>query len=181
MALKVGEAVTDDGEVAPTRTYGPPRRTDIESVLDRRAVGVRFQPLVHLHTGEILGYEALARGPLGTTLEAPNALFGGGRGGGPGGRARLALPGGGVPGRHRCSCTLTPIFLNTEPGSLRSPCPEDVRDVIAQGETRLRVMLEVNERDAAQDPAAVLATVSRARSTSSGSRSTTGRRPPAWP
>ncbi|HET6611653.1 MAG TPA: EAL domain-containing response regulator [Kofleriaceae bacterium] len=34
-----------------------------------------YQPIVHLDSAEIFGYESLIRGPRGTTLEAPAALF----------------------------------------------------------------------------------------------------------
>jgi EAL domain-containing protein (putative c-di-GMP-specific phosphodiesterase class I) len=34
-----------------------------------------FQPIVHLVTGDILGYEALSRGPAGTIWEDPSILF----------------------------------------------------------------------------------------------------------
>lgn len=34
-----------------------------------------YQPIVHLDSADIFGYESLIRGPRGTTLEAPTALF----------------------------------------------------------------------------------------------------------
>ncbi len=35
-----------------------------------------FQPIVEMEGGQVMGYEALARGPRGTDLEFPTALFG---------------------------------------------------------------------------------------------------------
>jgi len=34
-----------------------------------------FQPIFRLATSEVLGYEALLRGPVGTAMESPAALF----------------------------------------------------------------------------------------------------------
>ena len=34
-----------------------------------------FQPIFRLSTTEVLGYEALLRGPVGTAMESPAALF----------------------------------------------------------------------------------------------------------
>jgi EAL domain-containing protein (putative c-di-GMP-specific phosphodiesterase class I) len=44
-------------------------------VLERRAVSVVFQPILALAAGEIVGHEALVRGPPGSWLESPAALF----------------------------------------------------------------------------------------------------------
>ena len=34
-----------------------------------------FQPIVFLRTGKVVAYESFIRGPAGTTLESPAALF----------------------------------------------------------------------------------------------------------
>lgn len=47
----------------------------LDEVLKKGAVSTRFQPIVDLRSGTVLGYEALSRGPRGTVLEAPDALF----------------------------------------------------------------------------------------------------------
>ena len=49
---------------------------DFRRVLDERAVQPVFQPLVDLDNRHVLGDEALARGPMGSALESPAALFG---------------------------------------------------------------------------------------------------------
>ncbi len=74
---------------APTTTRRPPGAARPEPVEGRAATnaitlddlltadGLRaiFQPLVELASGEVVGYEALVRGPAGTELERPDALF----------------------------------------------------------------------------------------------------------
>ncbi len=47
----------------------------LKSVIGGRQLRPAFQPVRHLPDGAIMGYEALIRGPQGTTLETPNVLF----------------------------------------------------------------------------------------------------------
>ncbi len=51
------------------------RDVTLADVLAHRAVVPAYQPVVDLVTGAVVGYEALARGPRGTALERPDALF----------------------------------------------------------------------------------------------------------
>jgi EAL domain-containing protein (putative c-di-GMP-specific phosphodiesterase class I) len=50
-------------------------REAVGDVLAHGAVEIGFQPVVDLTSRRIVGYEALARGPVGTPLESPDALF----------------------------------------------------------------------------------------------------------
>ncbi|WP_234825075.1 EAL domain-containing protein [Cupriavidus necator] len=43
--------------------------------MEQQLLSAVFQPIGFLASGEILGYEALIRGPAGSTLESPQALF----------------------------------------------------------------------------------------------------------
>ncbi len=47
----------------------------LERILLEQAVTTVFEPIVRLPTDAILGFEALSRGPSGTSLESPGALF----------------------------------------------------------------------------------------------------------
>jgi len=47
----------------------------IEQIINSRSIRTLYQPLVHTHTGAIVGYEALSRGPQGSQCEMPDALF----------------------------------------------------------------------------------------------------------
>lgn len=46
-----------------------------ENILAAKAIRSVFQPIVSLADGEIMGYEALSRGPQGSLLERPDLLF----------------------------------------------------------------------------------------------------------
>jgi len=54
------------------------RRVDAElrQIIQSGMVETHFQPIIDVASQEIHGYEALTRGPRGTMLEAPTALFG---------------------------------------------------------------------------------------------------------
>ena len=47
----------------------------LSRILRNRELTALFQPIVHLQDGVIVGYEGLIRGPAGTPLHGPLALF----------------------------------------------------------------------------------------------------------
>jgi diguanylate cyclase (GGDEF)-like protein len=48
----------------------------LTEIIDNSDIRIVFQPIISLRDGEILGYEALSRGPSGSPLESPDTLFG---------------------------------------------------------------------------------------------------------
>jgi EAL domain-containing protein (putative c-di-GMP-specific phosphodiesterase class I) len=70
--------VAADGPGVSTQRAGlrPPTEPDqLDRVLAERSVRSVYQPIVELDSGAVVGYEALARGPAGSPLEGPQALF----------------------------------------------------------------------------------------------------------
>lgn len=47
----------------------------LDAVLSRRSVRTLSQPLVALDSGAVVAFEALSRGPAGSSLERPDPLF----------------------------------------------------------------------------------------------------------
>jgi diguanylate cyclase (GGDEF)-like protein len=47
----------------------------LSTILEQGLVSTHFQPIIDLNRGDIVGYEGLTRGPSGTPLETPRALF----------------------------------------------------------------------------------------------------------
>jgi EAL domain-containing protein (putative c-di-GMP-specific phosphodiesterase class I) len=137
---------------------------DFRRGLDERAIQPLFKPLFDLQHGHVLGYEALARGPMGSALESPAALFGAawraGRVGELDWVCRAAAFTGAVGGGLVPPMTL---FVNAKPVTLGEACPDDLRPAIELGQERLRVVVEVTERAVAGDPARLLGTVAQAR------------------
>jgi EAL domain-containing protein (putative c-di-GMP-specific phosphodiesterase class I) len=137
---------------------------EFADLLDRRDVRVVFQPLVDLRSGEIVGLEALARGPRMSVFESPLALFAAAR---ESGRvAELDWVCRAAAFRAFQEAELPPamsLFINVEPESLTQECPPDLARFVTRAEAVLRVFVEVNDRALAADPAGVLAAVDRAR------------------
>ncbi len=48
---------------------------ELTKILKNKSITTVFQPIVNLKDGEIIGYEALSRGPLESTLHSPDNLF----------------------------------------------------------------------------------------------------------
>jgi len=131
---------------------------DIHAVLDTRAVTPVFQPLVRLDTGEIIGYEALTRGPAGTPWESPATLFAAARQ--VGRETELDWLCRAEAYRAALEANLDPsltLFVNMEPAAWRADCPADLLPLLAEAQQRLRVVTEMTERAIAADPCALLA------------------------
>lgn len=130
----------------------------IHDVLASGSVRSVFQPLVALRDGATVGYEALARGPLDSPLESPGALFGEAREAGVVGlldrhcRA-AALRGALAAGLHPPGL----LFVNVEPDHVLAPLGAEEQRLLAEGERRLQVVVELTERNLVRKPAEVIA------------------------
>jgi EAL domain-containing protein (putative c-di-GMP-specific phosphodiesterase class I) len=153
----LGAGATEDGD------------REFDDVLGLRAVHTVFQPIIALQSGEVVGLEALARGPVGSVLESPRELFAAARRRGKMGEldwvcraaAYRAVAGAGLP-------PSISLFVNAEPESLALACPADLTDAISRAEAVLRVFVEVNDRALAEDPAGLVRAVDRARTSGWG-------------
>jgi EAL domain-containing protein (putative c-di-GMP-specific phosphodiesterase class I) len=138
--------------------------TSVADLVDRRGVRSAYQPLVDLYSGEIVGYEALARGPRGTRLERPDLLFEAARVAGLEREVewecqRAALQGGVDAGLARGQA----LFVNVEPRLLRAERPEHIATLLDQALEDFAVFAEFTERSLTDRPAEVLAAVQRLR------------------
>ncbi|HEX4519137.1 MAG TPA: EAL domain-containing protein [Gaiellaceae bacterium] len=133
-------------------------------VIDERKVQTLFQPLVHLPTSEVVGFEALARGPEGTPLESPLALLSAARSAG-----RLqeldwlcAASACAAAQAARLHPSMS-VFLNFEPVTLLTPCPEDLLQLTRRAQDQLRVFVETKEQSLLDDPGRVFTGLAQVR------------------
>jgi EAL domain-containing protein (putative c-di-GMP-specific phosphodiesterase class I) len=140
-----------------------------EQVLTDREVQTAFQPVVHLPTGAVVGYEALIRGPEGTALATADSLISTAE------RIGRLVELDWVARASACRAALAAeldpdqiLLLNFEPIAMNSECPSDVWPDIEQGFHAFRVVLEVTERSLDRDPGALLEGVERQRSQVAG-------------
>ncbi|ACC69344.1 phosphodiesterase [Paraburkholderia phymatum] len=136
-----------------------PRIVDLIAQRDLSAV---FQPIVDFEDGAILGYEGLIRGPAGTALETPYALF-----------AQAAAEGSVIAleraaahtcieafARLKCECKL---FLNFSAGAIRQLADErdDTFTMLRNmGVHAGRIVIELTEQSAIPDVASFLPAIS---------------------
>jgi EAL domain-containing protein (putative c-di-GMP-specific phosphodiesterase class I) len=142
---------------------GPAQRVSFDTataliprVLKERAIFPVYQPIIDLATREVVGVEALARGPAGSTVESPGALFDA--------AARAGL----LPQVDQLCFTRAVeialelgdaapplLFINAEPAVVDRPVsPELLAAVTA--ERRFRIVMEYTERELGTHPAALL-------------------------
>ena len=152
-----------EGSVAPkgadevrrsrTKTVRDSRLAEVLESGDLRAV---YQPLIELASGDVVGYEALIRGPAGSPLESPAELFSAARASGQLGEldwaCRVAAVRGALDGRLPSPLKL---FINAEPEVLDVPCPKRHADIWSRA-GELDLVIEMTERALTSRPADLL-------------------------
>lgn len=125
---------------------------DVRGIIAAGQVASRFQPIVQLSDGHVVAHEALSRGPAGTPLECPRALF-----------AAVAEQGSEHALDAVCRASALraatdagwaagpdgPLFVNVHPGALLRAdfLPELRHAVHAVGRTSRDVVLELSEAE----------------------------------
>jgi EAL domain-containing protein (putative c-di-GMP-specific phosphodiesterase class I)/GGDEF domain-containing protein len=143
-------------------TIAAPRIVDLIAQRDLSAV---FQPIVDFDDGAILGYEGLIRGPAGSALEAPYALF-----------AQAAAEGSVIAleraAAHTCIEAFAKLkyegklFLNFSAGAIRQLADnrEDTFVMLRNmGVDAERIVIELTEQSAIPDVASFLPAISMLR------------------
>jgi EAL domain-containing protein (putative c-di-GMP-specific phosphodiesterase class I) len=136
----------------------------LSDLVEQRGIVSVYQPLVDLYGGEIVGYEALARGPRGSRFERPDAIFA---------QARAldmeteiewqcqraalegALHAGLAPGQA--------LFINIEPSTLTAERPAWLASLRDRALERFSIFAEFTERSLTDRPAELLSAVERLR------------------
>ena len=134
------------------------------AVLNRKQITSLYQPIVGLHTGAVVAYEALARGPKNTPLETPDTLFAAARRYGRLAELEWQCRAAALQGALDAELgNQTSLFINVEPSIVGNIMPPDVDRLFRSAERKLRLVLEITERDLCRRPAELLAFVQWAR------------------
>jgi EAL domain-containing protein (putative c-di-GMP-specific phosphodiesterase class I) len=156
---EVTEAEAPIGRAAPS----------MEQIISRGLITVDFQPILHLDSRQVVGYEALTRGPAGTGLERPGALFAAAEDAGV--AWELDTVARAAAFRAVLDANLHPsmsLFVNANPASVGMRVPPDLVHTVVEAFSRLRVYLDISERAMGINPAATLIGIEKARATGWG-------------
>jgi diguanylate cyclase (GGDEF)-like protein/PAS domain S-box-containing protein len=138
----------DDG-FAPQAAVG-----ELERILAEHDLTAVFQPIVEIVSGTVVAYEALTRGPQGSVLQRPDRLFAtaavAGRVDELDWLCRATAAGAALDARLGKSASL---FINCEPSTIGSACPDAHRDVWERAQRELDLVLEITERAVTDRPA----------------------------
>lgn len=140
----------------------------IDQIIADRAIRIEYQAVHDTEHGQIVGFEALTRGPEGP-LRSPVQLFGAAHAAGRLGEldwiCRVTAF------REMLDAGLPPsisLFVNVEADSLIEPCPPDLLPTVQAAEQRLRVYIDLTGRAISRFPCQALETARRARAANWG-------------
>lgn len=142
-------------------------RGEIARLIDSGSLRALYQPIVRLADRQVVGYEALARGPEGTALERPDALFAAARAAGMVAELdaecrRVALLG-------AAEARLGPgeiLSLNIEPSIAGGRPTAEMHEAALRGHHGFTIVFELTERAVTERPTQLLADVSALRASS---------------
>jgi len=132
------------------------RRRELERILREGRLRTVFQPIIRLDTGAVAGYEALVRGPQGSSLASAESLVSAAY------EADLVVEFDWLARATACRSALAGnmpadhlLFINIEPVALASDCPRKLWPYVERAFATFPVVLEVTERALGRDPVAL--------------------------
>jgi EAL domain-containing protein (putative c-di-GMP-specific phosphodiesterase class I) len=135
------------------------RQVEITKIVSQRLVTVEFQPIVRIATGETVAFESFARGPIGSALATPDAMFqAAGAAGLTGELDLVAANAAYMAARFSPHPESLTIFVNTDPAGLlqlRATDSEEIRGLqqaVHQAMVDFRAVVEIPEHTLARDP-----------------------------
>jgi EAL domain-containing protein (putative c-di-GMP-specific phosphodiesterase class I) len=144
--------------------FAPARPATSAGLIAAGAVRSVYQPVVRLPERRVVAYEALARGPVGSPLESPAALFSAAAAEGLVAEldqaCRMAAVGGAL---QPPLDPATALLVNVEPDRLDAAVPAADAPPLGRAERRLTLIAGITERRLADRPADLLRAVAAQR------------------
>jgi EAL domain-containing protein (putative c-di-GMP-specific phosphodiesterase class I) len=151
--------------VTPTQAHPATRVADDLDAAIARGLRAVYQPIVDLNGGDVVAFEALTRGPAGSPLESPGALFGAAHRAGRTVELDRACWGTAIHGALDAGLRAPmALFVNVEPDAMGTELDHAGRWLLREAGRRLHVFFELTERELTARPAQLLETVKRMRS-----------------
>lgn len=133
---------------------------ELDRLIRDEAIVSVYQPIVELATGATVAYEALARGPEGSPLQMPGALFGTAARAGRLEELDWVCRAAALRGALGSALERpTSLFVNIEPIASMASIPEQFGELVAGAKDHLNVVFEFTERALTDRPAEVLRAV----------------------
>lgn len=144
----------------------------LDEILSESQVRCVYQPVVDLESGDVVAFEALARGPAGSELESPAALFAAARAVDRVDELDWACRAAAVRGALEANLgSEIRLLVNVEPevlGRRNFEFPAELAVLLADAMESLGVVVEFTERAIAERPAELLTAAEVARSVGFG-------------
>jgi len=156
-----GHAPADDSLYAMSALASPSTASPLAELLAAGGVRSVYQPVVALPDRRVVAYEALARGPVGSPLESPGALFGAAAAEGTTADLDRACRVAAVDGARGALDPSTALLVNVEPDVL-DPGPATPEPLLERA-GELSVIAEITERRLTDRPAELLRAVAALR------------------
>ena len=134
-------------------------REAVGDVLAHGAVDIGFQPVVDLATQRTIGFEALARGPIGTELESPGALFEAARDAGRLDELDWLCQRNALRDALRAGLRAPSVLFDNVEADASGFLPLDLRGLYAEATAQMVVAVELTERALLRRPASLLGRV----------------------
>ena len=135
------------------------RSVELRRLLDGGHIHSIYQPIVALPAAGVVGFEALARGPVGSPLEAPDALFAAAADSGLLVELEWACRAAAFRGARDQLPDGAALFINVEPRSLIVAEPAWLATLADEAVARAPVVLELTERALGESPSQTLEAV----------------------
>ncbi|MFD0575328.1 EAL domain-containing protein [Dactylosporangium darangshiense] len=154
-AATIAPAAFDDETTEDITAHTAGGAWAIERVLAERAVEPLFQPIVELHSLRPVGVEALARGPAGSAVQRPRALFAAAVAAGRLAKLDTLCAERALEVARGAPVPPPLVFVNAEPAVVDQPLSARLLELMTDGPP-FRMVLEYTERALSSRPAALL-------------------------